>query len=117
MSNKSESSIFIKQSDIAKEEHKLNYKDLLESIPEDRYEQEQLDLKSNHLEWRWRIMEINDKKMVEISILIPETIDESGNFVPPSRKYIDKYGKWVNREIDKLFDQYVTKQYFYYTDC
>lgn len=109
------SNIFIKHKDIEREEHKLVLKDLIESIPEDRYTEQQTDLKKDHLEWRWRIFMYNDKKIVEISINTPETIDASGNVVNSARKFIDKYGKWVQRDVDELFDKYVIEQYYYYT--
>ena len=116
--NKTESStnsIFIKHLDVPRPEHKLNYKDILESIPEDKYENEQEELKKDHLCWRWRFLKISDKQIVEISITTPETIDDNGHVIPSAIKYIDKYGKWVNHDIDKSFDKYVVKQYFYYT--
>lgn len=107
--------IFIKQSDLPKESHVLKYEELTKSIPEDAVTSENLELQKTNNEWRWRFFEYNNKVLVEISIRIPETM-ENGNITLPTRKYINKYGKMVTQDIDPIFDKYVTRQYFYYVN-
>ena len=98
-------SVFLKQSEIPSVEHQLSHNLLVESIPSTAFTSEQTDQHGYNVEWRWRFLEIEGLKLVEISYLPVE-----GN-----RKYIDKYGKWVERMIDSSFDKYVVKAYYYYS--
>jgi len=58
-------------------------------------------------EWRWRIMKFSNKITVEISCC-----HKKDNI----RKYFNKEGKWLIREIPSLYDEYVIDQYYYYTN-
>jgi hypothetical protein len=99
-------SVFLKQSEIPSVEHKLSHNLLIESIPPDAFDNKQPEFIGEKIEWRWRFLEIYGKKLVEISYLPIEG----------ERKYIDIYGKWVERNINPVFDQYVVKKHYYYTD-
>jgi hypothetical protein len=101
-------SVFLKQSEIPSIEHKLSHNLLLESIPPDTFPEEQVDLVGNKIEWRWRFLDIYGKKLVEISYL---PLKGCGD-----RKYIDRFGKWVDRNIDPIYDRYVVKKHYYYSD-
>jgi hypothetical protein len=104
MDSKNIRDIFIKQKDIKREEHKLEYNEIMNTMPDETYSQEQEDLKQKYIEWRWRFFQIGDKKFVEIS-------SSNAN----NRKYFDKYGRWTDVHVDPSFNQYLTKQTFYYT--
>ncbi|ARF08844.1 hypothetical protein Catovirus_1_894 [Catovirus CTV1] len=101
-----DSSIFIKQSEIKKHEHKLKKEDLNKMIPESYLEEENIELKKTMTEWRWRIFEINGKTFTEISKLEPNK----------KRIYLNKYEKWVERENDDEFNAHIKKKYYYYTN-
>lgn len=99
-----DSSIFIKQSEIKREEHKLKKEDIEKMIPSSYVEREDLELRKTMTEWRWRIFEINGKTYTEISRLEPNK----------KRIYLNKYEKWVEQEKDTEYDKYIIKQYFCY---
>ena len=95
---------------------KIDYPSIVNTIPKNSYIEPQLD-KNNKTETRWRFLCIpqqnlpsNDpnsksRKFVEISRKRPNN----------TREYL-KYMKWVECVVDSVFDQYVVKQYYYYSD-
>ena len=99
-------SIFIKQSELPSVEHKISNSLLINAIPANAYSEEQKELKKYKTEWRWRFLKINDKTVVEISFCEPNK----------ERQYVDKFGKWISYNVDPMFDQFVTKAYYYYAD-
>jgi hypothetical protein len=92
--------VFIKQ--------KLNYKvsveSILGSIPGDNYDKPQDHLALLKIEWRWRIIKIDNHTYVEIS-----QKDTNKN-----RLYINNECKWVQRNISDEFDKYVDKTIYAY---
>lgn len=95
-------------------DNKITYTEILNSIPSNKTENQILDWKNIYAtEWRWRFLKFKvyennkeiEKHIVEISYL-QNNSDE--------RIYFSKYGEWVNRFIDPLFDQFVEKQYYVY---
>lgn len=88
--------------------HKPNYKvsieSILESIPKDNYSEPQEELSKVKIEWRWRIIKINDQTYVEIS-------QKEYN---KDRLYINNECKWVQRNISDEFDKYVNKTIYAY---
>lgn len=81
---------------------------------------EKLDIPKNNLtvpdinklkkcckEWRWRIIEINDKSYAEISYFEPKT---------KKRFYMSgRTNSWEEQKVDPIYDKHVKEQYFYYT--
>ena len=98
-------SVFMKK----KQSCGFNYAEILKTIPENSYSVPQPD-KQNKVETRWRFLNIpstkNNKFVTEISKKTENT----------ERLYLNKYKKWVPYFVDPIFDQYVVKQYFYYSD-
>lgn len=106
------SSIFIPHNKKeAKDKHndldnKLTYTSIMETIPPWHEKKPRNDwAKKGLTEWRWRFLEFNGKLVVEISC------QTSGN---PKREYLNKYEKWVERDVDPIFDQFVKEVYYYY---
>jgi hypothetical protein len=62
--------------------------------------------KTKKKEWRWRFFEFKDKKTVEISYIKRFSDD---------RIYYNRFGKWVNRDVPTIYDEYVVKTFYYYT--
>ncbi len=56
-------------------------------------------------EWRWRFLEYDNRRTVEISFVKRES---------PIRKYYNRYGEWVERDVPKEYDQHVVKTFYYY---
>ena len=85
----------------------LSRKEVANMIPHDCLREPDTELLKSKTEWRWRIFKFPDnvREIVEIS------------FKPPDqgRVYIDKKGEWVNSEVSKEFDIYVTSEYYHYT--
>lgn len=92
--------------------YKIDYKSVLKTIPENSYIEPQND-KTEKIETRWRFLCIpletnkqKTKRMIEISRKKPNS----------EREYLSKGMKWIMTTIDPIFDQFVEKQYFYYSN-
>ncbi len=108
----STNSIFISQSEMNHYNgvaEKISYTNVLETIPEGSFPHRVLNWrKMKKIEWRWRFLELpNGKFTVEISRL---SYDED------KRLYFNKYGRWVYRDVDPIYDQYVKKECYCYSD-
>lgn len=97
-------SVFMKK----EQNYKIEYKSIKKTIPENSYTEPQKD-KDDMIETRWRVLYIplpNAKKMVEISRKRPNS----------EREYLNKNMKWIITNIDKFFDNFVVKEYYYYSN-
>lgn len=101
------SSIFISQSQLPQDiSGKITQTSILETIPKGSHPEPLPNWQDNHkTEWRWRFLELGERHVVEISY------QKAGE----KRFYYNRYGDWVNREIDKRYDQFVTSKYHFYT--
>lgn len=103
-------SIFITQTEFGNNcINKITLTDIMETIPKNRSEKP-MENWSDHkkIEWRWRFLKLpNDKQIVEISYI------ESKN---KDRIYFNKSREWVKRIVDPVYDQFVVKEFYYYTD-
>jgi len=92
---------------------KITYTNIMESIPENYLEQPIINWKQKYkTEWRWRILKFsteNEEKkyVVEISYM---------KYNSNKRIYFNRFGEWVERTIDPIFDQFVIKQYYVYNE-
>jgi len=98
-------SIFTKYTELPKQKYKFTKDALTASIPVNCLEKENIELSKNSVEWRWRMMKIDNKEFVEISHKKPNS----------ARLYINKFSDWVERDIDPEFDKYVFKTYYSYS--
>ena len=105
----STNSVFMKKT---QQNYKICYESILKTIPDNSYTEPQND-KNDKVEMRWRFLHIptnsseeKNKKMVEISKRRPGGI----------REFLNKQMEWIVATVDPYFDQYVTKQYYYYSD-
>lgn len=109
--------IFVKKYDIPILCDKIDITTIKNTIPEGSYAVEQPLLSSCKVELRWRFIHLpnkiinnihNDdvKKVVEISRKKPDCL----------REYLNKQMKWVNKDVDVMFDEYVVQQYYFYTE-
>jgi len=100
-------SVFMKK---PKVDYKVSYEQILKTIPEGSHTEPQMQDSNTKIELRWRFLNIpingQIKKVVEISKQEPNK----------QREYLNKYQKWVTQTIDPIFDQYVTQQYYYYSN-
>lgn len=121
-------SIFISNTSSNDISGKITLTNVLNVIPPDSLEKPIDNWKLKYkTEWRWRILELisenisdNDRekqsdmkskknktrRVVEISYI---------KYDSNKRIYFNRYGEWVERNIDPIYDKFVTKQYFYYT--
>lgn len=82
---------------------KITLTTIWDTIPENSTS-ESRELTPGEVEWRWRFLTLpNNRVTVEISQL------KYGK----QRKYFNRKGKWVNRIVDPIYDQFVTKTYYY----
>ena len=87
----------------------LTYEEIKQSIPKEastKPKQDWVDL--GMMEWRWRFLTLPmDRKVVEISRI---------SSFSSHREYVKENGRWVNRKVPSVFDDYVTEEYYYYTN-
>ncbi len=101
---KSSETIFQKQ-----DEHSCDIpleKTIMCSIPQGYVCEQNMVLAMTHVEWRWRFFNINGRKTVEISKKYP---NKQRLF---SKK---KTGEWIEFEEDCSWNEYIVKEYFYYS--
>jgi hypothetical protein len=107
-------SIFISQRELDNNNisGKITCTNILETIPDESitYALDPDKWKTLYkTEWRWRFLQLpKDRLIVEISYLNSDGDNK--------RIYFNKSGNWVNRIIDPIYDNYVVKQYFYYSN-
>lgn len=104
--------IFISHNDVTSDNNisgKITYTNIIETIPPQKTTTKNENWKNEgKTEWRWRFLEFGKKKfVVEISFMKHDS---------DKRKFFNKYGEWVERDLDPVYDQYVVEEYFYYTD-
>jgi hypothetical protein len=87
---------------------KITYTSILETVPENRRETSLDNWKSKgKTEWRWRFLEFENRSTVEISFM---------KSISDQRNYFTKQGSWIIRDVPKEYDDYVVKQFFYYSN-
>ncbi len=97
-------SIFYKKNELPVEYYKLDKYSILSTIPEEHYKTAQNF--PNKTEWRWRLFNINNRSVIEISYKEPNK----------EREYLNKYGKWITYEEVTEFNNYLEDQYYVYVD-
>ena len=115
------SSIFIRKSsdsnsnDVEINSNNENTKDfkeaILKSIPINATQTQNKDLQNTKTEWRWRIFkfpaeENKTKTVIEISYINPNS----------KRIFINREGKWVQRDVDVRFDAFISQIFYHYVD-
>lgn len=104
-------SIFVPQSRLASDDisGKITYTNVIETIPEDSTESPIENWREqNKTEWRWRFLDLPDgRQIVEISFMNPKS---------KNRRYFNKHGEWVKRFVDPVYDRFVKKEYYYYSN-
>ena len=107
--------IFVPCNDLSNKDigGKITMTNIMEIIPPGSIKEQIKDWKKIYtVEWRWRFLEFDadgdTRKIVEIS-RIRYNQDEK------NRLYFNRYGQWVNRTIDPIYDKCVTSQLFFYT--
>lgn len=108
-------SIFVSQNELNKDNNisgKVTYTNILELIPEDKLEVPIKNWQFQYkTEWRWRFLKINEDSKIRHVVEISCT-----KYNSPKRVYINKFGEWVERDVDAGYDKFVDKEYFSYTN-
>ncbi|AYV75678.1 MAG: hypothetical protein Terrestrivirus2_186 [Terrestrivirus sp.] len=119
------SKIFVKKCDIPISYNKVKTDIVKETIPPGSYTIEQPLLSNHMVEMRWRFLHIpiehlnttkGDNSTKTKNKTVQKIVEMSRKKPDNSREYLNKQMKWVISEVDELFDQYVTEQYFFYTE-
>ena len=85
----------------------VSFPKIIDTIPSGYYKERQLQLyNSGKTEWRWRFYQMGDRSFVDISKL-----DPTFNI----RMFVNRKGEWYEDEVPKEFDQYVVREYYYYS--
>jgi hypothetical protein len=82
--------------------------EVMQTIPENALSTRDIKQSQISAEWRWRIFKLPHKEneIIEISFKKPNE----------ARMYMTKSKKWVIRDIDESFDQYLVKEYYVYAE-
>lgn len=80
--------------------------EIMETIPKNAENIKNHDAEKTSKEFRWRLFKLPNKEneIIEISYKLPNE----------PRMFMNKSGKWVNREIGTQYDQFITKEYYVY---
>lgn len=109
-------SIFISQSEAGKDSDisgKVTYTSIFESIPENKLEKPLANWNKKYkTEWRWRFLRINFAQMKDRYVVEISYIKYNSN----KRIYFNRYGEWVERVIDPIYDKFVEQEYFVYAN-
>jgi hypothetical protein len=110
----STNSVFMKKS---QPNYKIEYSSILQTIPENSYSEEQLD-KADKVETRWRFLSIptNDKSPESNNNKTKKLVEISRKRPNNEREYLNKNMKWIVTVVDPIFDKFVVKKYYYYSD-
>lgn len=108
------SNIFMTQTEINDDDiaGKLTYTNIYKSIPQDRttIPIPKWEITYN-TEWRWRFLKIKMEKNIVKDVIEISYIKKGSN----DRMYFNRYGQWVKRDIDLIFDQFVIEEYYAYS--
>lgn len=85
----------------------VSKKDILMNIPHDAVTIPNQNLKDK-IEWRWRIFKFPHKNN--------EVIEISFKKASENRLYINKFGDWVESNVDPIYDNFVVRCFYHYTD-
>lgn len=96
-------------------DYKLDYKSIISTIPVNSYSEPQLD-KSDKIEIRWRFLNIPLNSNNGQNIRFKNVVEISRKKPNGNREYINKNMKWIETTVDSSYDEFVSKQYYYYTD-
>ena len=116
------SSIFMSQNDATDNDiaGKITYTNIINTIPEDKSEKQLPDWKKKYnTEWRWRFLKLttsyeNKKENIKQERHVVEISYQKNN--SNKRIYFNRHGQWVEREVDPIFDNFVKKEYYVYTN-
>ena len=87
---------------------KITYTNILETMPKQTLSTPLKNWESSKLtEWRWRFLKFNGRHTVEISYMV---------YNSPNRYYFTKDGKWIISKVPEVYNNYVTKEFYYYAD-
>jgi hypothetical protein len=89
----------------AEPDNKLTIDNINKSIPTHAINEQNIELLKTHIEHRWRFFNINNRKLVEISVKHPDK----------DRLYVNSSGSWINFNLDPKYDVYVTSAKYCYT--
>jgi|688.fasta_scaffold446246_2 hypothetical protein len=112
-----DNSIFISQHDSNTNSDisgKITYTSIFNSIPENKVNKQIENWKNKYkTEWRWRFLKIKlpenkERFVAEISYTL---------YNSDKRLYINKYGNWIERHVDPIYDKYVVEEYYVYSNA
>ncbi len=104
--------IFISQNESTNNDisGKLTYTSIFESIPENKLETPIKNWNNKYkTEWRWRFLRIIYQNIERYVVEISYTNNNK-------RLYFNRFGEWVEREVNSFYDQFVEKTYYVYSN-
>lgn len=120
--------IFVSQNEIENKDisGKVTYTNIMNTIPENKLDKPIPDWRKKYkTEWRWRFLKLigfsggkssssesNKVKKTERYVVEISFIKNNSN----KRMYFNRFGQWVEREVDPIFDNFVEKEYYIYTN-
>ena len=92
---------------------RITFTNIMNSIPENKVDKPIRNWQQKYTtEWRWRFLKLKtsddkEKDVIEISYLKKD----SGK-----RIYFNRFGDWIETNVDAAYDQFVEKEYFVYSN-
>lgn len=98
--------IFVRQEESNDISGKITVTNILEMMPGDTLKKPIPNWENEYkTEWRWRFLDLTpEKQVLELSYI-----------TNGQRLYFNRYGQWVERNIDPIYDKYVKDEYYFYT--
>tara|TARA_Y100000780_G_C13655356_1_gene406338 strand:+ start:240 stop:569 length:330 start_codon:yes stop_codon:yes gene_type:complete len=84
----------------------MNKNDIENTIPENNVDKPDIKLRETLTEYRWRYLKIKDIEYIEISYKEPNSEE---------RLYMDSDGKWIKKNVDEYWNNYVYKEKYSYS--
>ena len=95
---------------------KITYTNIINTIPEEKLDKPIIDWKKKYkTEWRWRFLKLTESssnKKRERNVVEISYQKNNSN----KRVYFNRHGEWVERVVDPVFDSFVEKEFYIYTN-
>lgn len=102
--------IFEKINNVSDNKVCLSYEEIINSMPKNTLDVQNIELSKKYTEWRWRFFDYNGRKLIEISKKCPNSA---------KIRYINNNGEWITDENtdtidDNIWGKYVKTTKYYY---
>jgi hypothetical protein len=84
----------------------LSLQDIIKSIPSSATKSPSQHMQQTHTEWRWRFFDLRGRKLIEISMMHPNS----------KRVYMNNLGNWTEYTLKKEWDEFLVDTKYCYVE-